>query len=486
MSNGLIANAVVRSSQNQLNRLLRDFIDDIKVGKRDGKVITETLYSASRPEQDEAWDKLKQELQDVGVAPEMLVQDRETIMSTLRKAADQEGLLQPAQKPGQKPLEHAMPPADNRISDKEAVPIDDFPIPLTCELQDVDDSSKHAVPRDDFPILVSTEPPPDDFDKQVLPPDLNLPIPVETASTAHSQSGSASDKGSSVSQARSAPPLSISRGKKPSLMSRMKYKMSSSKSEFLTLIEMGGLYSIKFALDRGADVNSYDNAGKTALMIAVSLGLDDVVSLLLEYGAKIDQMGDHGDTALGIAALKGYDDIVQLLLVSGASPDAGKNRGKTALSQAVMRNSLTITKMLIAWGADINAISSSGNTALSCAALNGCYPIVQFLLENGAVVDKTSYPRQTPLYKAVSHANARCARLLLTFGADPHQKDSRGQSPMDLATTSFSLGKPEMLDLFHEYGFEDDAGPAGTAAPPPYQPPAGRKSILGKSAFQYS
>lgn len=461
-----------RSSQARLNSQLQAFIDDVKAGKRDAMTVVKTLQTAGCPEQTATWAKLQHELQDAGIALELSALERDSIMSILRQAAEQHNLLEIAESKQNDSTDTPASTATSGAVTSEAVTkhpkprhnhffprtppsykevlTEDLPIPVIPDLQDVDDSSKQAVPREDFPIPMGTEPPvlSDDFDKQVMPADINIPIPMVTASTSQSQNEAASDNGSSASPSRSTP--SIARGKKPSLMSRMKYKMSSSKEGFTKLVEMGELSSIKFALDRGADVNSTDKEEKSALVIAVSLGLEDVVSLLLEYGAKIDEVGTYGETALSVAASRGYDDIVQLLLASGAAPDGPRNLRRTALAQAGICGSLSITKMLLDWGADVNAVNATGNTALVCAAFSGHPEIVQLLLENGAEVDKAGQTRQTPLFKAVSRGAKQCAKLLLVFGADPHKKDVAALSPMDLAA---QLGRTEILNLFYDSGF---------------------------------
>lgn len=54
--------------------------------------------------------------------------------------------------------------------------------------------------------------------------------------------------------------------------------------------------------------------GQTALMLAVSHGRVDMVSMLLEAGADINIQDDDGSTALMCAAEHGHIDIVKLFL----------------------------------------------------------------------------------------------------------------------------------------------------------------------------
>lgn len=489
-----------------MNRILRGFIDDVKSGKRETKNVSSALDdTSSSSDQETAWEKLQHELQDAGIAPQLSSQDRDIIMSTLRKAADQEELLKNITSTAQTsdPVDLIQPPSDHAvvpqaasqekgISDKEVMPKkeENFPIPVAFEIQDTDDSSKHAwatitSPIDDFPIPVLSEPSllAEDTDKQVVPqawqPD-TLPIPVETESRRHSRAGSGTSiSSSSASRSQQAIPTTA-RGKRPSLMSRMKFKWKNSKDEFVALVQMGGVYSVKYALDKGADVNTINSQGHTVLMVAVSYGLEDVVSLLLEYGAKVDKIGLHGETALGSAALRGFDDIAQLLLIHGTHPDCGKNTGKTALSQAAISGSLNIIKLLLDCGADPNAVSSNGATALVCAADNGRIKTAQLLLDRGALVDKCGYPRRTPLFKAVQRGNIEIVELLLSSGADPHHQDVHKQSPISLA---ISLDRAEIVSIFYQHGFENGSDTTGATGAP--LKPAGAGDVKSSAIYQY-
>lgn len=485
---------------------MRDFIEDIKSGKREAKVVSSALDDiSSNSDQEHAWGKLQQELQDAGIAPELSSQDRDIIMSTFRRAADQDDHLKRIMSAPEvcEPIDRLRTSTDslaeaqetratrqeNGRSDKEVVPEkeENFPIPVASELQDIDDSSKHALatitsPLDDFPIPVWTEPglQSNGNDEHVVAtwqPD-TLPIPVETDNR-HSRAGSRTSMCSSSASNSQPSAFTLSRGKKPSLMSRVKFKLTKS-HDFIALVQMGGLYSIRDALEKGANVNATNEVNQTALMVAISFGHEDVVSLLLEWGAKTEKMGSYGETALGTAALRGLDDIAQLLLVHGTDPDSAKNLGKTALSQAAICGSLSMTRLLLDWGADPNAVSSNGATALACAADNGRIQTAQLLLDRGAQVDKCGYPRRTPLFKAVQRGNIKMAELLLSSGADPNCQDSHKQSPMTLA---IFLDRVEMVSMFHQHGFRFVVNPidASHVSPPPTIASDGKSSAV----YQY-
>ena len=69
------------------------------------------------------------------------------------------------------------------------------------------------------------------------------------------------------------------------------------------------LQAVALALDMGADVNAQIESGDTALHLATSRGLSDVIRLLAERGAALDARNARGQTPLGVAT----SDTVALL-----------------------------------------------------------------------------------------------------------------------------------------------------------------------------
>ena len=71
-------------------------------------------------------------------------------------------------------------------------------------------------------------------------------------------------------------------------------------------------------LEMGADVNSMDKLGFTALKWAVALGRENNARLLLDNGADIEAECTDGERPLHSAAWLGNDTMIQLLLEKGA------------------------------------------------------------------------------------------------------------------------------------------------------------------------
>nr|XP_013809716.1 PREDICTED: 2-5A-dependent ribonuclease isoform X1 [Apteryx mantelli mantelli] len=79
-----------------------------------------------------------------------------------------------------------------------------------------------------------------------------------------------------------------------------------------------------FLLDHGVDVNSRDENGKTALILAAEMKSLDLVKALLDKGEiDIDDADDEGNTALMVAVMKNDYNIAKLLCEKGARTDVG-------------------------------------------------------------------------------------------------------------------------------------------------------------------
>ena len=81
---------------------------------------------------------------------------------------------------------------------------------------------------------------------------------------------------------------------------------------------LGDIETLKAAVTAGADVNTRDSRGWTALMYAADNGYVLLVSQLLEAQADMDMRGPDGATALFMAADDGRTEIIELLMKAGA------------------------------------------------------------------------------------------------------------------------------------------------------------------------
>ena len=161
----------------------------------------------------------------------------------------------------------------------------------------------------------------------------------------------------------------------------------------------------------GADLNTRDKEGNTALHQA-ALGDDEEAALLLiQSGADVNVANNEGATPLCFASLMGLPRVVTALLERGANPNV-RMEGVTPLHVATGitfmnrkpsgewesfgemltrtgrdgNNFLKVTKALVEAGAEVNALSSKGekSTPLDMAEAIGNRAVSEYLKGVGA------------------------------------------------------------------------------------------------------
>ncbi|MFD5988725.1 ankyrin repeat domain-containing protein [Streptomyces cyaneofuscatus] len=137
------------------------------------------------------------------------------------------------------------------------------------------------------------------------------------------------------------------------------------------------------ALRAGAQAESSDEEGTTALYLAAVQDLPGTVRLLLAAGADPDRASgpEAGDLPLCGAACGGHTEVVEALLSAGARPDLREEFGFTALRWAVGLGHAATVEALLAGGADPLLPGPQGEPMLVLAAQRGSLRTVRALLE---------------------------------------------------------------------------------------------------------
>ena len=112
----------------------------------------------------------------------------------------------------------------------------------------------------------------------------------------------------------------------------------------------------------GYDLNTRDEKGYTALILAAYHGQAQAVALLLKAGADPCAQDNRGNTALMGAIFKGEVLIARRLLAAGCQPNQRNNAGQTAAMYAALFQRAEILQTLKARGADMQATDRAGNT----------------------------------------------------------------------------------------------------------------------------
>ncbi|KAI4243619.1 MAG: hypothetical protein L6R40_003443, partial [Gallowayella cf. fulva] len=185
-------------------------------------------------------------------------------------------------------------------------------------------------------------------------------------------------------------------------------------------------------LEMGAKIESENSMGQTPLHIACKEDNHKVISLLLRKGANIEAKDTGGRTALHFACERANKEVISLLLRNGARTEAKDSAGRTAMFAACDSADTEAVSILIEKGAQIDAQATlDGNTPLlmACGWAHGS-EVVSLLLTHGARLEARNKQGETPLRRACSASRPKKISTLLQQGADIEAKDNAGNTPL--------------------------------------------------------
>src|SRR5436190_11772262 len=165
----------------------------------------------------------------------------------------------------------------------------------------------------------------------------------------------------------------------------------------------GNRDAVRQLLKQGADVNSAQGDGMTALHWAVQKGDVELVHTLLYAGANLKATTRIGGyTPLLIASKDGNASMVETLVTAGADPNATTANGATPLMLAAQAGNAAAVKALIERGANVNAKEKvKGESALTFAAAYGRADVIRVLAAHRAdpkittnVIDMAVYNKE--------------------------------------------------------------------------------------------
>ena len=179
------------------------------------------------------------------------------------------------------------------------------------------------------------------------------------------------------------------------------------------------LSQVRSLLQQGADVQSSQADGTTALHWAAYRGDIDATRLLIQSGALVEATSRYGITPLVLACTKGAPAVIEVLLEAGADPNTVSGEGEPVLMTTARTGSVDGLRALVTRGADVNATESwRGQTALMWAAADDHPAAVRFLVEHGAEIHVRSTGGFSALLFAVRGGRADAVRALLDLGAN--------------------------------------------------------------------
>eukprot|EP01087_Luapelamoeba_hula_P007331 TRINITY_DN1795_c0_g1_i1.p1 TRINITY_DN1795_c0_g1~~TRINITY_DN1795_c0_g1_i1.p1 ORF type:complete len:950 (-),score=192.96 TRINITY_DN1795_c0_g1_i1:151-3000(-) len=202
-------------------------------------------------------------------------------------------------------------------------------------------------------------------------------------------------------------------------------------------VDGGHIHVVKLLLEEGADVGRADAASNQAIHLALTTRPPSLIlDLLIQYGADVNSQNLEGETALLLAAQAGELEAVQTLLrhVTTMTPDSTVQT--TSLSSPSLL-SLSPRKQqyqqqqqqqhqqqqqqhhqqqhVSIATTTINCPRNSGETPLCVAARGKHLAVMEALIEAGADLNSWYEPGLTPLMCAVLSSSVDPVRLLLKY-----------------------------------------------------------------------
>jgi cytohesin len=226
-----------------------------------------------------------------------------------------------------------------------------------------------------------------------------------------------------------------------------------------------------FLLSKGAQANTRDEAGSTALMVACETGNLEVVEMLFDatQGQGLEEQDNDGCTALHKAAIGGHNEVAAFLLSKGADTSSRDVFGRTPFLFACWAAGLELVQMVLAAteGQGLEERDRDGETALHNAAIAGTKELVAFLLGTGVKADIKNNKQETALMTACYYSNRDVVRLLLkhTGVQGVNETNSEGRTVLHLAMADGWRADSELVRVLLMAGADPDTADNGGRTP---------------------
>ena len=219
----------------------------------------------------------------------------------------------------------------------------------------------------------------------------------------------------------------------------------------------GNREAVRALLKDGADVNTTQADGMTALHWAAQKGDVELAKMLLYASANLKATTRIGGyTPLLIASKNGDAAMIDTLTQAGADADAPTMNGTTPLMLAAAAGKPAAVKALLAHGANVNAKEAvKGETALTFAAAFGRADVIRVLTAGGADVRAT-----TNAIDLAGFAKEEQERLAAERAANTSAQAGRGNAP-----AAGRGGAPQIAGVNRQYNYTELVGFWGGLAP---------------------
>merc|ERR1712123_291095 len=194
---------------------------------------------------------------------------------------------------------------------------------------------------------------------------------------------------------------------------------------------------VEFLVANGADVNRGDNEGWTPLHATASCGFLSIAKFLLEHGANVAAVNNDGELAIDISESDEMEDLLQKEIdVRQINCEDARNKEEQCMLDDARD-----------WYNSGNfgdkPHGKTGATALHVAAAKGYIKVINLLIQAGGEINQQDFDGWTPLHAAAHWAQREACELLAENYVNMDIKNCVGQTPFDVAD-------PDVLRLLEE------------------------------------
>ncbi|XP_014470004.1 PREDICTED: protein phosphatase 1 regulatory subunit 12A isoform X4 [Dinoponera quadriceps] len=197
---------------------------------------------------------------------------------------------------------------------------------------------------------------------------------------------------------------------------------------------------VEFLVEQGADINHGDNEGWTPLHATASCGFVSIAKYLIEQGCNLAAVNNDGELALDIAESDEMEDMLQQHI----------NKAGIDCDQARSEEERSMLNDAKAWRSGAPGKDSihprSGATALHVAAAKGYIRVMHILLQARCDVNAQDFDGWTPLHGAAHWGQLEASKLLVEHGCDMDMKNYAGQTAFDVADADILKALEELKE----------------------------------------
>jgi len=194
---------------------------------------------------------------------------------------------------------------------------------------------------------------------------------------------------------------------------------------------------VEFLVANGADVDRGDNEGWTPLHATASCGFLSIARFLLDHGSNVAAVNNDGELAIDISESDEMEELLQKEIdAQKVNCEEARNREEQCMLDDARdwKNSGKLGD---------KPHHKTGATALHVAAAKGYTKVMALLIGAGCEVNQQDYDGWTPLHAAAHWAQREACVLLTDAYVNMDIKNCVGQTPFDVAD-------PDVLRLLED------------------------------------